>query len=103
MDTFERGKVVVQLARLLFVTASFIVLLPLALYFFLWVGAIGIPHRLNPALDIYASIWSLAAIAAAVFNIRVVSAVDKGRDPEALWLVCAISVLSVVSCPEWFY
>lgn len=103
MDTFERGKVLVQLTRLVFVTASYFVLLPLVLYFFLWFGAIGIPNRLNPALDIYASIWSVAAFAASVFNIKVVSAIEKGRDSQSLWLVAAISVLSVVSCPEWFY
>jgi len=103
MDTFEHGKVVVQLTRLLFVTASLFVMPPLALYFFLWFGAIDIPNRLSPALDIYGSIWSVAAIAAAIFNVRVVSAMEKGRDPKAVWLVSATSVLSVVSCPEWFY
>ena len=103
MDSFERGTVVAKLTALTFLTASIMVIAPLALYFLLWFSAVGNPHRIDPALDLYASIWSAAAILAAVSNILLINRFTKGRSPTALLIVAAVSMVSVVTCPEWFY
>ncbi len=100
MDTFDKDNWAIKLVALLFVTISLLVTPPLAFYFFLWSLSVSVPGRLNPALDVYAAIWSAVAIGAAVYNIYVVRGVTKGRDPSALFVVGLVSVACVISCSE---
>ncbi len=103
MDSFERGTVVAKLTAMTFLMASILVIVPLALYFLLWFSAVGNPHRMNPALDLYAAIWSAAAIVAAVGNMWLLKRFTNAHSPKSLLIVAAVSVASVVTCPEWFY
>jgi hypothetical protein len=103
MDSFDKDNWPTRLVALLFVTLSVSVTPPLALYFWLNTVSLGNPDRLNPALDLYATIWSAAAIGASVYNIYLVRAVTRGRDRSALLVVGLVSVACVVSCPEWLF
>jgi hypothetical protein len=83
---------------------SIAVILPLIAYFLLWVMALLTPQRLDPKLDIYATVWSLIALWISVFNIRQTKHSLRGKDityKSALPLV--LSLIMLMTCPEWFY
>jgi hypothetical protein len=83
--------------------ASAIVLLPLLFYSILWLLALLTPERINPNLDLYASVWSFAALVAALYNFREARLIIKSFDLSKLLIILLVSGGFIMSCPEWFY
>lgn len=86
---------------LLFLTC--VVVLPLLLYAWLWITSLGIEHRLNPTLDIYASAWSVCALVVAAFNARQAWMLMHNPRWQKFVLLLVISVAIFFTCPEFYY
>jgi uncharacterized RDD family membrane protein YckC len=83
--------------------AAMLIVPLLILYGLLWWLALGNPNRVNPALDVYASIWSLTAIGLALYHFWLAFRSTKSADRSKLFQMTAASLLIVISCPEFFY
>jgi hypothetical protein len=103
MEPFERGNVAAELVAYFFIAMTCLAIFALVPYLLLWFAGIGNPYRPDQMLVIYSAVWSAAAIGAAIYNIRMVIRVIKGRGIKSLLKVLAVSLVCVASCPEWFY
>jgi hypothetical protein len=75
----------------------------LLLYGLLWWSALDIPHRLSPALDWYASFWSLGAINLATYHAFLAFRRSESASLLRLFWMSAASVLVISTCPEFMY
>ncbi len=102
-EATDQNNLLISFGAVCILAASLIVILPLLLYTWLWVSALGIDHRLNPALDRYGATWGLVALGCAAYNSWHSWRLIKNPSAQQLAIMLVISAALIVGCPEFYY
>jgi Na+-driven multidrug efflux pump len=104
MKIGDLGNDVIRMISALIFGCSILIVAPLFLYGLLWISSLGVPHRINPVGDLYASAWSGAAFGLALFHCRQSYLIMNRPDLRATIIMLITSGIVTVTCPAfWLY
>ncbi len=89
---------------LLVLFGSVSVFFPLLFYLWLCGTSLFMPQRLDRMLDVYSTLWSLAALVITIFNFReTVRPINNEEVSTKLPIVVILSVFALATCPGLFF